>query len=107
MSDPQVTVLDRPELERYELIVDGTVVAIEDYTLDGSRIALNHTEVAAGHEGKGYAKRLVDEVLADARRRGLGVLPYCPYVAKVIANEPDRYLALVPQELREGFGLPA
>jgi predicted GNAT family acetyltransferase len=101
-----VTVIDNKDMNRYELLEDGVVAAFEDYELRGDRIAFVHTEALEGHEGKGYARTLVDEVLADARRRGLGVLPRCPYVAKVIARNPEAYLDLVPLDARAEFELP-
>jgi len=101
-----VTVRDNVALSRYELIDDQEVAAIEDYEVRGERIALVHTEVFAGNEGKGYARRLVDEVLADVRARGLSVLPECPYVRKVIAEQPGSYLDLVPTDVRARFDLP-
>ena len=98
--------IDNHEASRYELVAEGEVVAIEDYVLDGEQIDLVHTEVFEGHDGKGYARILVAEVLADLRRRGLAVLPSCPYVAKVIREHPEDYLDLVPLEARERFELP-
>jgi len=92
---------------RYELSDGEEVVAIEDYDVRGENIALVHTEVFAGHEGKGYARTLVEEVLADVRAQGLGVLPECPYVRKVIAEHPADYLDLVPSAVRAKFRLPA
>jgi len=83
------------------------VVAFENAELRGDRIAFLHTEVLEGNEGKGYARTLVEEILAEARRRGLGVLPYCSYVAKVIRDKPDAYLDLVPGDARAEFDLPA
>jgi uncharacterized protein len=49
---------------------------------------------------------LVDAVLDDARRRGLAVLPRCPFARRVIAENQDAYLDLVPADAREEFGLP-
>ena len=100
-----VTMSDHVEASRYELLEDGVVAGIEDYELEGDRIALIHTEIFGGHDGKGYARTLVDEVLADVRRRGLSVIPRCPYVAKVIRQSPELYLDLVPLELRADFDL--
>lgn len=41
------------------------------------------------------------EELADTRRRGLTVLPFCPYVRRVIAEAPEDCLDLVPAKDRE------
>ncbi len=101
-----VTVIDNNDASRYELLEDGVLAAFEDYEMRGDRIAFVHTEALEGHDGKGYGRTLVDEMLADARRRGLGVLPYCPYVAKVIARNAEAYLDLVPPDVRATFELP-
>ena len=99
-------VIDHKERHRYELIDDdGEVVAIEVYHLNGDRITMVHTEVL--REGKGHARILVDAALADARSRGLGVLPECSYVHRLIEKHPDLYLDLVPADLRDHYGLPA
>jgi predicted GNAT family acetyltransferase len=99
--------VDAVDARRFELVVDGEVVAFEDYRLDGDVIELVHTEVVEGHDGQGHARVLVEAVLAEVRTRGLAVLPFCPYVAKVIRQHPDRYLDLVPESVRAEFDLPA
>lgn len=99
------TVVDNTEAGRFELLVDGEVVAIEEYDLRGDRIALVHTEVLGGHDGKGYARALVEGVLDESRRRGLGVLPYCPYVKRLIEKRRDEYGDLVPADARSEFGV--
>jgi hypothetical protein len=52
------------------------------------------------------AKQLVTRALQDARSRGLAVLPFCPYVRKVISENPEQYLDLVPVRDRARFQLP-
>jgi predicted GNAT family acetyltransferase len=101
------TVTDHDAEARYELTVDGDLAAVVEYTLRPGVIALNHTETRPGFEGHGVAGRLVREVLADARARGLAVLPFCPYVNEYIRRHPDEYLDLVPADRRERFDLPA
>ncbi len=98
-------VKDNVESNRYEIYVDDRLAGFEDYSLAPGRITFNHTEVFPEFAGKGVAPQLATEILEDARRRGLKVLPYCPYVAKFIAKNADKYLDLVPVENREGFGL--
>lgn len=56
--------------------------------------------------GRGLARKLVADALADVRRRGLAVLPFCPYVRRVIASDPSKYLDLVRPGDRARFGLP-
>lgn len=100
------SVTDAPAEQRFEIREDGVPAGFAAYRIVGDRIAFHHTEVFDGFEGRGLALRLVDEALAEVRRRGLAVLPVCPYVRRVISRAPEKYLDLVPADVREGFGLP-
>lgn len=99
------TVTDHEAEQRYELQIDGAIAAVVEYTLRPGVIALNHTETRPDFEGQGAAGRLVREVLADARTRGLAVLPFCPYVNGYLRRHPE-YLDLVPADHRARFDLP-
>lgn len=98
---------DNPEENRYEIHVGDRLAGVGEYELGDGRIAFTHTEVGEEFSGRGLARRLVTEALADSRRRGLAVAPLCTYVRKVIADTPDGYLDLVPASERARFGLPA
>jgi uncharacterized protein len=100
------TVVDDRSKSRYELLVDGAVAGFADYELVGDRIAVLHVEVEQQLEGHGLGGKLVDAVLDDAKRRGLLVLPWCPFTWKVITDNQGAYLDLVPLDAREEFGLP-
>jgi predicted GNAT family acetyltransferase len=102
-----VTVRDVPEHHRYELHDGDQRVGLSTYDLDGDTITFHHTEVDPAFGGRGLGKLLVTAELEDARRRGLAVLPMCPYVRKVIAEDPAAYLDLVPADQRMRFELPA
>jgi hypothetical protein len=99
-------VIDNQELQRFEILDGEELGAIAEYDLRDDTIVLTHTETMPGHEGRGVAKRLVTAALGEARQRGLSVLPVCPYVRKVIADNPSLYLDLVPRAARTKFGLP-
>ncbi|HEU4515517.1 MAG TPA: GNAT family N-acetyltransferase [Nocardioidaceae bacterium] len=98
-------VRDNPAESRYEIHEDDRLVGFTEYKLGAGRIAFIHTEVDPTAGGRGLGRQLVREELEDARRRGLAVLPFCPYVRKVIADDPDRYLDLVRTRDRDRFGL--
>ena len=100
-----VTVRDNPAENRYEIYDDDQLAGSSTYKLTGITIAFTHTEVDPAVARRGMAKQLVTEELDDARRRGLAVLPFCPYVRKVIAQNAATYLNLVPAKDRERFGL--
>jgi predicted GNAT family acetyltransferase len=98
------TVRDNPEAERFEISVDGKLAGFSEYRLARDRIAFTHTEVADEFEGQGLARVLVTHALDDVRGRGLGVLPFCPYVRRFISKNPE-YLDLVPEGDRARFDL--
>jgi hypothetical protein len=100
-----VTVRDNPALNRYEIYSDDQRVGLSEYKLHGSVLTLLHTEVDPAFGGRGLGKRLVEGALADARQRGLAVRPMCPYVRKVIADNLQTYLDLVPESERARFEL--
>jgi predicted GNAT family acetyltransferase len=100
-----ITVRDDPDESRYEIRVDGAVAGFSTYKLRNGRIAFIHTEIDDALSGRGLAGRLIGDALDDARRRGLSVLPFCPFVRRFLAENPS-YLDLVPGKDRGRFGLP-
>lgn len=82
-------VTDNRAAGRYELAVDGHV-AFAEYRIEGQRILFPHTEVPAALEGKGVGTRLVKAALADARARGLEIVPQCSFVAAMVRREARR-----------------
>ena len=99
-----VRVQDDVAKSRYVLEVDGERVGLIDYRLRGDRIALTHAEVDPRHERTGYGSQLAEFALQEARRRGLAVLPHCPFVRHYVQVHPE-YLDLVPEDARRRFGL--
>lgn len=100
-----VIVKDNPTTSRYEVLDDEEVAGFEQYEISVDRISFLHTEIDAAYAGKGLAATLVIEAVDDVRRRGLFVLPFCPYVPKSIADHPEEYLDLAPEGERASFGL--
>jgi predicted GNAT family acetyltransferase len=82
-------IADAPDAHRYEARLDGELAGFLEYVVKRGRIALVHTEVAAAHEGQGIAGRLARFALDDARRRGLPVIPSCPYVKRFLERHPE------------------
>jgi predicted GNAT family acetyltransferase len=99
-----IEVHDEPHRHRYVITEDGNVVGFVTYRIGDGVIDLIHAEVDPDHGGRGLAGTLVASTLDDARRRGLAVLPHCPYVHHYIDSHPDRYLDLVPADRRAEFG---
>ena len=82
-------ITDAPARERYEAHLDRKLAGILEYKVTRGRIALIHTEVLPMHEGKGVGSALVRFALDDARRRGLRVIPTCPYVQEYLNRHPE------------------
>lgn len=74
---------------RYELHVDGDLVGVADYAVDGDRVVIPHTEIDPRRRGQGLAAVLVREALDDLRASGQTVVPTCWYVAQYIQEHPE------------------
>jgi predicted GNAT family acetyltransferase len=99
-------VVDAPGHDRFEIFDGGRLAGFSEYRRRGDLIAFIHTEVEAEYEGKGVGSTLISTALDTVRDRGQAVLPFCPFVRGYIAKHPDRYLDLVPADLRGDFELP-
>ncbi len=108
MSETRVspTVRDNSVQHRYEIYDGDQLAGFTTYQVKDGRISFLHTEIAKEFGGRGLARQLVTAELEDARRRELAVLPFCPFVATIIARKPDLFLDLVPETERSRFGLP-
>ena len=58
---------------------------------DAQNITVYHTEVSPEAEGKGLAKKLLEEMVAYAREKKLSVIPLCPFVHAQFKRHPDEY----------------
>lgn len=101
-----IEVHDVPRRHRYVITVDGAEVGFMTYRLAPGVLDLLHAEIDPEWSGRGLAGRLAAAALDDARRRGLGVLPHCPYVRHYVDQHPADYLDLVPAGRRAEFGWP-
>ncbi|MGH3253365.1 MAG: GNAT family N-acetyltransferase [Trebonia sp.] len=99
-------VTDNPAASRYELRVGPELAGFVQYRLDdgGTVISLVHTEVKPAFQGAHLATHLARFGLDDARKRGLAVLPFCPYINSWIKKHPE-YTDVVPSDRRAEFGL--
>ena len=81
-------VTDNRGERRYELSTEAGP-AVAAYDLDGDTITFTHTVVPPEAEGHGVGSRLIAGALADAKARGLKVVPQCPFVAAYLQKHPD------------------
>jgi predicted GNAT family acetyltransferase len=98
------SVHDNAADSRFEITVDGELAGYVDYRKDGDEYALPHTKVFSQFEGRGIGGQLITGALTEIATRGGSVLPYCPFVPKVIRDNPE-FIDLVPQDQRTTFGL--
>ena len=89
MGEPVAKVRDASAASRYELRVGERLVGHSAYRLRNGRIVFLHTEVDAGSEGRGFGSLLAAGALDDARRRGLTIVPLCPFIAHYVATHPE------------------
>lgn len=99
-----VEVNDNPARSRYEIRVSGDLAGFTDYRIRPDGLAFVHTEIDDGRRGQGMASQLIGRALGDVRGRGLGVLPYCPFVNAYLKRH-SADVDLVPEARRAQFGL--
>ncbi len=97
-------VQDNPGASRFEITVDDELAGWVDYRADGDVYALPHTRVLPAFEGRGIGSELIVGTLRELAERDAQVLPFCPFVPKVIRDHPE-FLDLVPADQRGMFGL--
>jgi predicted GNAT family acetyltransferase len=88
MANTANVVRRNAQRSRYELLVDGQVVGVADYRVDGDTWTFPHTEIARERRGQGLGAELVQAALDDVRRAGGTVVPLCWYVAEFIDTNP-------------------
>jgi uncharacterized protein len=88
-DDVSHTVRDNPERERYELIVDGRLVSIAEYHIEGSIAVVSHVETDRALRGRGNADLLMRGLLDDLRSRKMTISPLCSFAATFVRDHPD------------------
>lgn len=73
---------------RYELDAPEGVTFARYRDSAGVR-AITHVETPLEARGRGHASRLMDAVVADARRRGLKLRPVCSFAAAYFERHTD------------------
>lgn len=80
-----------PDASRYTLAIDGRLVAVADYRINGGAISFNHTYTQPAMRGNGYAAEVVEFAIDDVERNSdRTVIPMCWYVADWFEAHPDR-----------------
>lgn len=79
---------DNPDHKQFELIVEEHKARIE-YMIMANKIFLTHTEVPVELEGKGIGSIIVKLALEEIDKRGLILIPLCPFVGKYITRHSE------------------
>ena len=107
MSEMQPpAVRDNPDRRRFEIDLGEGQFAFAEYTLPAGKIIFSHTEVPPSHEGRGLGTALIEAGLAAARKRGLKVIPLCPFFAAYMKRH-EEVQDLLDDSWRARFGLAA
>jgi uncharacterized protein len=87
--DAALVVRRNDERGRYELVLDGAVVGVADFQVQGDRVVMPHTEIVRQRRGQGLGAVLVQGALDDVRATGRTVVPVCWYVGEFLRDNPD------------------
>jgi predicted GNAT family acetyltransferase len=68
---------------------DGERLAALTYTVAGSRVIIDHTDVDDRLRGSGAGKRLVHAAVEWARAENARLLPLCPFAKSVFDSTPE------------------
>lgn len=60
-------------------------------SVSGKEMTVYHTEVVPEAEGKGLARKMLNEMVAYARKNNLKVIALCPYVHAQFSRHPGEY----------------
>ena len=81
-------VINNTKANRYELLTDGHM-SVANYHMDGVKLVITHVEVPSALRGRGLAAQVMDGVVADAKARGLTIVPVCSYAATYMQRHPQ------------------
>ena len=69
---------------------DGeTRVGVAEFDAQDERWVITHTEVDPAYGGQGIARRLIEEIVAEARRAEKKIVPLCSYADKMMTGKEE------------------
>jgi len=95
-------VTDNKAERRFELPLGEGQTAFVQYEAAGEgALALMHTEVPEGYEGRGVGAKLIEGAFQILQAGNLKIIPTCSFVAAYLRRHPQ-YQSLVANETRGG-----
>jgi uncharacterized protein len=86
-----VEITHEPDAKRYVLRIDGDIIAVADYAINGNNISFTHTFTNPRFRGHGYAAQVVEFAMNDVESTTTyRVIPMCWYVAQWFDANPTR-----------------
>lgn len=89
MTDPAITKETGPTKGRYVLRENGAEAELTYSVVSPTKIIADHTGVPDAMRGSGAGRRLVENLVADARASGFTVIALCPFVASMARRHPE------------------
>ena len=89
MTDPAITKETGPTKGRYVLRENGAEAELTFSVVSPTKIIADHTGVPDAMRGSGAGRRLVENLVADARASGFTVIALCPFVASMARRHPE------------------
>lgn len=83
--------LDAKKHGAFNLYEEGKKLGEMTLSIKENLLTVYHTGVEPEAEGKGFAKKLLEEMTAYVRENKMMVLPLCPYVHAQFKKHPDEY----------------
>ena len=78
------------------VVKNGKRLAVLTYTVAGTRVILDHTDVDDALRGTGTGKQLVEAAVAWARAEKRLLMPLCPFAKSVFEKTPQLRDVLAP-----------
>ena len=76
---------------RFYILEKEEQLALMEVGITGATLTAYHTEVSPKAEGRGFAKELLQAMVAYARQHQLKVVPLCPFVQAQFKRHPAMY----------------
>ena len=80
-----------PYQDELQILIDDRKAGYMSIEIDARLLIVYYTKLEEPHEGKGYAKMLLDELVRYAEEKDLMIEPECDFVRQQFENHPARY----------------